>query len=108
MLYTGKRLKGAEAVEIGLADELADLADVRTRALELATEIAQSAPLAVQSIRATLRRGLAEAVREATDHELAEQSRLRQTDDHREGVAATAERRLRGLQGALSAGISAS
>jgi len=99
MLYTGRRLKGAEAVEIGLADELVDLARVRDRALELATDIAQSAPLAVQSIRATLRAGLAEAVREATDHELAEQSRLRQTDDHREGVAATAERRLAAFKG---------
>ena len=94
MLYTGRRLKGSEAVEFGLADELVDRADVRGHAIELATEIAQSAPLAVQSIRATLRSGLAQAVREATDHELAEQSRLRQTDDHREGVAATAERRL--------------
>ena len=74
MLYTGRRMKGAEAVEIGLADELVDLAHVRNRALELATDIAQSAPLAVQSIRSTLRAGLAEAVREATDHELAEQS----------------------------------
>ena len=99
MLYTGRRLKGAEAVEIGLADELVDLADVRNRALALATEIAQSAPLAVQSIRATLRRGLAEAVREATDHELAEQSRLRQTDDHREGVTAVAERRTADFKG---------
>ena len=99
MLYTGRRLKGPEAVEIGLADELADLADVRSRATDLATEIAQSAPLAVQSIRATLRMGLAAAVREATDHELAEQSRLRQTDDHREGVAATAQRRLAEFRG---------
>ena len=99
MLYTGRRLKGPEAVEIGLADELVDLADVRSRAIDLATEIAQSAPLAVQSIRATLRTGLAEAVREATDHELAEQSRLRLTDDHREGVAATAERRTANFEG---------
>ena len=99
MLYTGRRLKGPEAVEIGLADELVELADVRSRAIGLATEIAQSAPLAVQSIRATLRTGLAEAVREATDHELAEQSRLRLTDDHREGVAATAERRTANFEG---------
>ena len=99
MLYTGRRLKGPEAVEIGLADELVDLADVRSRAIGLAIEIAQSAPLAVQSIRATLRTGLAEAVREATDHELAEQSRLRLTDDHREGVAATAERRTAEFRG---------
>ena len=99
MLYTGRRLKGAEAVEIGLADELVERMDVRARAVELATEIAESAPLAVQSIRATLRRGLAEAVRDATDHELAEQSRLRRTEDHREGVAATAERRRADFKG---------
>ena len=103
MLYTGRRLKGAEAVAIGLADELVDRAHVRSRATELAIEIAESAPLAVQSIRATLRRGLAEAVREATDHELAEQRRLRQTDDHREGVAATAERRRAEFKGTVSA-----
>ena len=99
MLYTGRRVKGAEAVEIGLADALADLAEMRSRAFELATEIAHSAPLAVQSIRATLRRGLADAVREATDHELAEQSRLRRTADHEEGVKATAERRFGDFKG---------
>ena len=99
MLYTGRRIKGTEAVGMGLADEFVDRAEVRSRAHSLATEIAQSAPLAVQSIRTTLRRGLAEAVREATDHELAEQSRLRRTDDHREGVAATAERRLGDFKG---------
>ena len=99
MLYTGRRIKGAEAVGMGLADELADLAEVRARALDLATEIARSAPLAVRSIRATLRRGLADAVREATDHELAEQSRLRRTADHEEGVKATAERRLGDFKG---------
>ena len=99
MLYTGRRLKGPEAVEIGLADELVALAEVRLRAHALAAEIAQSAPLAVQSIRATLRRGLAEEVRKATDHELAEQSRLRQTEDHREGVAATAARRPADFKG---------
>ena len=99
MLYTGRRIKGAEAVGMGLADELTDLSTVRSRAFALATEIAQSAPLAVRSIRATLRRGLADAVREATDHELAEQSRLRRTADHLEGVKATAERRLGEFEG---------
>ena len=99
MLCTGRRLKGAEALEAGLAEELTDLANVRARAIELAGEIAQCAPLAVQSIRATLRRGLADAVREATDHELAEQSRLRQTEDHAEGVQATAHRRPADFKG---------
>ena len=64
-----------------------------------AAEIAGSAPLAVRSIRATQRAGLADAVARATEHELAEQSRLRQTDDFREGVAAMAARRAPAFTG---------
>ena len=93
LLYTGRRVKGDEAVEIGLADKLATLDTVRDVAHELCAEIAMSAPLAVRSIRATLRAGLAEAVKVSTDHELIEQDRLRDTNDWTEGVKAMAERR---------------
>ena len=68
-------------------------------ALEVATEIARSAPLAVRSIRRTMRRGLADKIRVATDHELVEQDWLRETEDFAEGVKATAERRLPDFQG---------
>jgi len=93
MLYTGRRVKGEEAVEMGLADKLAPIESVRDVAHELAAEIAMSAPLAVRSIRATLREGLADAVKAATDHEAIEQARLQTTADWKEGVAAMAERR---------------
>ena len=66
---------------------------LRDSARDLANEIAGCAPLAVQSTRATMRRGLADAVRAQTDHEFAEQSWLIRTDDHKEGVRAVAERR---------------
>ena len=59
----------------------------------LAAEIATSAPLAVASIRQTMRGGLAERIRAATDREKAEQDRLAQTHDFAEGVRAMAERR---------------
>ena len=93
LLFTGRRIKGDEAVAMGLADELVPQAQVRERAHGLAGEIAASAPLAVQSIRATLRAGLAEDIARITDHELAQQSKLRTSDDFREGIAAMAERR---------------
>ena len=64
-----------------------------TTAHDFAAEIAGSAPLAVQSIRATLRGDLADRVAAATDHELAEQERLRRTADFREGTRAMSERR---------------
>lgn len=100
LFLTGRRIKGEEAVAIGLADELVPLDEVRPRAQSLAGEMAASAPLAVQATRATLRAGLADAVREATDHELAVQDRLRATDDFQEGVVAMQERRVPDFKGA--------
>ncbi|NKC16474.1 MAG: enoyl-CoA hydratase/isomerase family protein [Gammaproteobacteria bacterium] len=93
LFYTGRRVKGEEAVAIGLADKLATLDTVRSTAIELAEEIAGSAPLAVAATRATLRGDIAERVRAATEHELAEQNRLRLTNDWSEGVTAMAARR---------------
>ena len=99
LLFTGRRLNGEDALAMGLADELVPQAEVRDYAHGLAREIAGSAPLAVQSIRATLRAGLAEEIARITEHELAEQSRLRTSDDFREGIAAMAERRTPSFKG---------
>jgi 2-(1,2-epoxy-1,2-dihydrophenyl)acetyl-CoA isomerase len=93
LLYTGRRIDGEEAQAIGLADRLVPLPRLRDEAHALAADIAASAPLAVTSIRATMRGDLAQQVRAATDHEQAEQDRLRQTSDWREGVRAMTERR---------------
>jgi enoyl-CoA hydratase/carnithine racemase len=93
LLYTGRRVKGEEALQLGLCDELAPLGELRERAHALAADIARSAPLAVRSIRETLRGDLAGLVRRATDREKAEQDRLRSTADWKEGVRAMAERR---------------
>lgn len=93
MLYTGRRLTGAQAVEWGLADAIVEPEAVQGVAMTFAREIAENAPLAVAAVRATLRAGLAETVAASTRIELAEQMRLFATEDHREGVAAVAERR---------------
>ncbi len=91
MFMTGRRIKAEEALAWGLVDEVAD--DARGAAIKLAAEIAENAPLAVQSTRATLRHELAEKVKAQTDHEFAEQTALRKTKDYAEGVRAVAERR---------------
>ena len=93
MLLTGRRIGGAEALRIGLADRLAEPGRQRQAAFEWARSIAAAAPLAVRSIRATLRADLAQRVRDALDHELAEQLRLWQTEDSAEGIAASLDRR---------------
>jgi enoyl-CoA hydratase/carnithine racemase len=93
MFYTGRRIGAEEAVAWGLGDLLAEPGRLRGVASDLANEIAENAPLAIISTRATMRKGLADAVKVQTDHELAEQTRLMQTEDHREGIRAVAERR---------------
>jgi enoyl-CoA hydratase/carnithine racemase len=93
LLYTGGRVTGEEAHRMGLCDRLLPLAEVRTGARDLAAEIAASAPLAVRSIRQTMRSELADAVATVTDREDAEQIRLRSTADFAEGTRASFERR---------------
>jgi enoyl-CoA hydratase/carnithine racemase len=93
MLYTGRRVTGEQAAQLGLADLLTDPARLRAAAHELAAELAAAAPLAVRAIRSTQRAGLAERVSEAMAAELAAQDRLRQTADFAEGIRASAERR---------------
>ncbi|HEX4112111.1 MAG TPA: enoyl-CoA hydratase/isomerase family protein [Stellaceae bacterium] len=100
MCLTGRRIKGEEALDWGLVDQIVPLDQLRGAALALAREIAENAPLAVQSTRATLRRDLAEAVRAQTAHELKEQTWLRQTADYAEGVRAVQERRPGNFVGA--------
>ena len=94
LLLTGRRVPGEEALSLGLCDRLVEEGALRAASHALAVELACSAPLAVRSIRATLRSGLLERVQAALELEASEQERLRGTEDFREGVVASLERRM--------------
>jgi enoyl-CoA hydratase/carnithine racemase len=87
LLLTGRDVSGSEALAIGLCDRLTP-ADPREAAVELAGEIARSAPLSIVSIRATMRRSLVADVCAALDAEAQAQAALLPTADFREGVEA--------------------
>jgi enoyl-CoA hydratase/carnithine racemase len=99
MFYTSRRVTGEEAYRWGLANELVPQDQVRDAAMKLAGEIAECSPLGLVSTRATMRKGLADRVLAATNHELVEQNRLRLTEDFKEGVQATSERRVANFRG---------
>src|SRR3974390_1142896 len=90
MFYTSRRVTGEEAYRWGLANELVPQDQVRAAAMKLAQEIAECSPLGLVSTRATMRAGLADRVLAATNHELLEQTKLRATEDFKEGGKATA------------------
>ena len=99
LFYTGRRINGAEALRLGLADSLVEKHQVKGSAIELAEEIASAAPIAVQDTRETMRLGLADEVSKANKHELALQKKHMKTRDFIEGVKATAERRIPDFSG---------
>jgi 2-(1,2-epoxy-1,2-dihydrophenyl)acetyl-CoA isomerase len=92
LLYTGRRVKGADAMAAGLFDRLAEPGALRAGAQALAAEIAAAAPLAVQRIRRTMRAPLIEEVRAAHPVEAERQRELFGTRDFRRGVEAAAQR----------------
>jgi enoyl-CoA hydratase/carnithine racemase len=99
MFYTSRRVTGEDAYRMGLANVLVPHNEMRGAALKLAREIAECSPLGLLSTRATMRAGLADRVLAATHHELAEQTRLRATEDFKEGIRATEERRQADFKG---------
>jgi enoyl-CoA hydratase/carnithine racemase len=93
LLYTGRRVPGEEAFRMGLSDRLAPIGELRAAAAEFAADIAASGPLAIRSIRETMRGHLADDVVRATQREDQEQQKLRPTADFAEGTRASFERR---------------
>ncbi len=93
LLYTGDLIPAAEALRMGLVDEVVPHEAVRERAQELASKIAQKSPVALQlikeAVRASVRAPLDEGIRlETTLFGLAFSS-----EDKEEGIKAFLEKR---------------
>lgn len=93
LLLTGRRVDGREALTVGLADQLAEAAELRDAAVSFAEGIAAGAPLSIGSIQSALIADLADEVEQAMARELVEQQRLFASADFREGVLATRDKR---------------
>ena len=93
LLFTGRLLRGSEALGMGLVTHAEEADEVLPVAMQLARAVAGSAPLAVQQMKASIRRGLRWEIREAALEEAGLQAASLGTEDAKEGVAAILEKR---------------
>jgi enoyl-CoA hydratase len=93
LLFTGRVIDAVEAERIGLVGRVVDHDRLLDTSLELAREIAANPPLAVQALKAGLRRALDPDWNDLGAWVSSTLAGLFLTEDHREGVAAFLEKR---------------
>jgi len=99
LLFTGRLFDGDEALAMGLVNDAEEADHVLPRALQLAEEVAASAPVAVRMMKQTLYRHLDWNPREAARYEAHCQSRTFEMEDAQEGIAALLEKRSPNFKG---------
>jgi enoyl-CoA hydratase/carnithine racemase len=93
ILMSSEPIDADAAIDLGIADIKADDDTLRATALACAQRIANNAPLAVQAMRATLRKPLIEAFDKALNHEMSVQLEHMKTADFIEGITASMSKR---------------
>lgn len=93
MIFTARRLDGAQAHRLGVVDELVEAGDARDRALELAAGIAANSPVAVRNAKKAMRLGMGTDLAAGLEIEDGCWRATAFSGDRREGVAAFAEKR---------------
>jgi enoyl-CoA hydratase/carnithine racemase len=99
LLLSGQTLSGQEALACGLVDRLATAESLLEVAKEMARQIAEKPPLAVQAIRKLLRLVQSPGLKEAMKEETELFGELCATEDKREGVLAFLGKRKAEFQG---------
>lgn len=93
MILTAKRIDAEAAFRIGLVNRVVQQDELMESAAELAEQICKNAPLAVQTAKAAVWRGLELPLADGLRLEQALGEPLRQTEDVQEGIAAFTEKR---------------
>jgi enoyl-CoA hydratase/carnithine racemase len=92
-LLTGDLFSAREACDMGLVSELVPDAEVERRAIEMARQIAELPPLAVEHIKEAVLRGMDASLEAGLTLETKGIQLLFSSEDQKEGMAAFIEKR---------------
>jgi enoyl-CoA hydratase/carnithine racemase len=93
LTLTGRLVKGAEALELGLVMEMVDSDQLLSRAKELASDIASKPPRGVRMTKRLLQAAQRMELRDLLDMSAAMQAISHQMDDHAEAIDAFLDKR---------------
>ncbi len=93
LYYRARTVRAEEALQMGLVNTVVPDDELMPTALEWAGEIADNAPLAVQTTKRMMRMGLEESYDTAVDHLMVHLGGMFASEDFQEGVRAFLERR---------------
>lgn len=93
LYYRGRTIGAEEAREIGIVNEVVANDDLMPTAQTWAREIAENAPMAVQTTKRMMRMGMEESYDTAVDHLMVHLHGLFQSEDFAEGLKAFMEKR---------------
>lgn len=93
MYFTGEPIGAAEALRLGLVDEVVEPEQLMTTALSLATKIADKSPLGLRYAKQALNDIESMPLEPAYEHEQGFSTKLMYTEDAREAARASVEKR---------------
>ena len=93
LYYRGRVVEAQECLDLGLVNTVVPDDQVMETAMQWAQEIADNAPMAVQTTKRMMRMGLQYDYDTAVDHLMVHLGGMFQSEDFKEGVAAFLERR---------------
>ncbi len=93
LYYRGRTVGAEEAKEIGIVNEVVPKDELLATAQAWAQEVAENAPVAVQTTKRMMRMGLEESYDTAVDHLMVHLAGMFQSEDFQEGLKAFMEKR---------------
>jgi enoyl-CoA hydratase/carnithine racemase len=94
LLFTGRTISAEEAYQIGLISRIFSSEELESKTMEVATQIAQNAPLPLKLMKKGIQKAALSTLEEIFDYESDGQALSFGTEDLKEGIRAMQEKRV--------------